>query len=131
MDMSVQYPEWAPKDPMPITRSTAGKRTLNVPVAQIANEQTVEAEVDRCGQATLALIERAAEGVSSELQRVTDETEKLLLQVSDSENRNAQLEAEIRHFQDRASKAEKWLARITAEIENEFFKQGPAMGTKR
>jgi hypothetical protein len=36
------------------------------------------------------------------------------------------LEADVRHYQDRAMRAEKWLLRVYKEIEEKFFTQNAA-----
>jgi hypothetical protein len=43
-----------------------------------------------------------------------------------AEDRAKQLEAEVRHYQDRAFRAEKWLLRVYKEIEDKFFSQNAA-----
>ena len=50
------------------------------------------------------------------------------LQLRASEEKIKELEADIRHYHDRAQRAEKWLAHIYKDIEEKFFdqKQGGA-----
>ena len=49
---------------------------------------------------------------------------KLSGQVRAAEGRIRELEAKVRHHQDRADRAEKWLYQISVEIEQNFFGRG-------
>ncbi len=51
-----------------------------------------------------------------------DIAHKLSLKLREAEDRIAQLEGDIRHYQERAARAEKWMHRIHSEIEDRFFK---------
>jgi hypothetical protein len=46
---------------------------------------------------------------------------KLSLQLRSAEDRIKDLEADVRHYRDRADRAEKWLHQIAVEIEQRFF----------
>ena len=48
-------------------------------------------------------------------------TQKLSAQLRAAEDRTRQLKATIRHHEDRADRAEKWLYQISMEIERKFF----------
>jgi hypothetical protein len=50
-----------------------------------------------------------------------DVAHKLSLQLRAAEEKIKELEADIRHYHDRAQRAEKWLARIYKDIEEKFF----------
>jgi hypothetical protein len=47
--------------------------------------------------------------------------DKLSFQLRASEERGRELEAEVAHFRDRATRAEAWLLRIHNEVEQTFF----------
>ena len=81
-------------------------------------------DLDRAGQSILELINRAA-GVSEENSRQAVEmAQKLLRQLQVSQDHVAQLEAELANYRERADRAEHWLRRIYAEIDDRFLQQG-------
>jgi predicted nucleic acid-binding Zn-ribbon protein len=82
--------------------------------------------MDRSGQAIVALLQQASETASRDCERAMDVAHKLSLQLRAAEEKIKELEADIRHYHDRAQRAEKWLARIYKDIEEKFFdhKQG-------
>ena len=79
--------------------------------------------VDRSGQAIVALLQQAAETANSNCDRAMDLAHKLSMQLRVAEERVRELELEVRHYQDRAQRAEKWLVRIYNDIEEKFFEQ--------
>ena len=94
-----------------------------------ANRDSRPAEgdpIDRSGHAVIALLQEAVDVTKQNCERAMDIAHKLSLQLRTAEDRVAQLEGEIRHYQDRAAHAEKWMYRIHAEIEDRFFKDGTA-----
>jgi hypothetical protein len=48
-------------------------------------------------------------------------THQLSAQLRAAEDRIRELEAKVRHHQDRADRAERWLHQISVEIEQKFF----------
>ena len=74
----------------------------------------------------IALLQEAVDVTKQNCERAMDIAHKLSLQLRAAEDRVAQLEGEIRHYQERAAHAEKWMYRIHQEIEDRFFKEGPA-----
>ena len=82
--------------------------------------------IDRSGHAVIALLQEAVDVTKQNCERAIDIAQKLSLQLHAAEDRVAQLEGEIRHHQDRAARAEKWMYRIHAEIEDRFFKDNAA-----
>jgi hypothetical protein len=85
-----------------------------------------ENDVERSGHAIVALLQEAAEVARSNCDRAMDVAHKLSGQLRASEDRAKQLEADVRHYQDRAMRAEKWLLRVYKEIEEKFFTQNAA-----
>jgi chromosome segregation ATPase len=84
--------------------------------------------LDRAGNAILGLVTRAAGTVQAELQEARGAAEKLAdqLRATRSHLRAAHdqinsLKADVRHHQDRADRAEKWLHQISSEIELRFL----------
>ena len=88
-----------------------------------------EAEiVDRAGNAILGLVGRAADAAAADLQEAREVAENLADQLR-AANKQVQaaheqlndLKADVRHHQDRADRAEKWLHQISSEIEQKFL----------
>ena len=80
-------------------------------------------QLDKAGQTILQMLHRAA-GVAEENSRHALETaQKLSHQLRASENRVAELEAEVADYQERAERAEQWLHRVYTEIEDRFLRQ--------
>jgi molecular chaperone GrpE (heat shock protein) len=80
-------------------------------------------QLDKAGQTILQMLHRAA-GVAEENSRHALETaQKLSHQLRASENRVAELEAEVAAYQERAERAEQWLHRVYTEIEDRFLRQ--------
>ena len=82
--------------------------------------------IDRSGHAVLALLQEAVGVAKQNCERAMEIAHKLSLQLRAAEDRVAQLEGEIQHYQERAARAEKWMHRIHAEIEDRFFKDNAA-----
>ena len=78
--------------------------------------------LDSAGQTILGLLHRAAGMAEENSQHALGVAHKLSLQLRAAEDRITDLEADVRHYQDRADRAEKWLYQISAEIEQRFFK---------
>jgi DNA repair exonuclease SbcCD ATPase subunit len=91
--------------------------------------------VDRAGNAILGLVSRAADAAAADLQEAREVAEKLAdqlrtthdqLRAAHDQLRAAHdqindLKADVRHYQDRTDRAEKWLQQISSEIEQRFF----------
>ena len=85
-------------------------------------EPRVEGDpVDRSGHAIVALLQEAAETANMNCDRAMDLAHKLSIQLREAEERMREMELELRHYQDRAQRAEKWLIRIYNDIEERFF----------
>jgi hypothetical protein len=99
-----------------------------VPFAPAPREQRQnEADpLDRSGQAIVTMLQEAVDVAKQNCERAMDIAHKLSLQLRAAEDRIAQLEGDIRHYQERAARAEKWMHRIHSEIEDRFFKDGAA-----
>jgi hypothetical protein len=129
--MSTQHQGWNPEEAAPLGQLTGAKLKALLPFAESSKDGTPETELERCGQAVLELVGKAADGARSNLERAAEASHELADRLRAAQERNAQLEAHLRQFQDRAARAEKWLARIYGEIENEFFKKEPAVHPTR
>jgi hypothetical protein len=92
---------------------------------QPAARQAEGDPLDRSGQAIVAMLHEAVEVANQNCERAMDIAHKLSMQLRNAEERIAQLEGSIRHYQDRAARAEKWMQRIHTEIEDRFFRNAP------
>ena len=80
-------------------------------------------QLDTAGQTILQLVQKAA-GVAEENSRhALGMAQKLSNQLRASEDRIAELEAEVVTYRERAERAEQWLHRVYTEIEDRFLRQ--------
>ena len=77
--------------------------------------------LEAAGQTILGLVHRAASTAEKNYQQALDFTQKLSGQLKAAEDRIKALEADVRYQVDRADRAEKWLYKISVEIEQRFF----------
>jgi hypothetical protein len=77
--------------------------------------------LDRAGQAACDLVQRAAGVAEEQAQLALAAAHKLSVQLRAAEDQIAELKNEVKHYRDRADRAEKWLHRIAMEIEDNFF----------
>jgi len=77
--------------------------------------------LDGTGQNVVGLIQRAAITAQGNSQHVLDICHKLQLQLRGAEDRIRELEENILLYKERANRAEKWLHKISLEIEQRFF----------
>jgi hypothetical protein len=77
--------------------------------------------IDRAAQAILGLLHRTAADAEAKNQQALGMTHQLSAQLRAAEDRIRELEAHLRHHQERADRAERWLYRISQEIEQQFF----------
>jgi hypothetical protein len=98
-----------------------------VPFAPKSNGRSETGDtLDRAGQTILGLLNRASSAAEANYQQAVEIANKLSGQVRAAEGRMRELEAQVRHHQDRADRAEKWLYQISVEIEKTFFGQEKA-----
>jgi hypothetical protein len=77
--------------------------------------------LDRAAQAILGLVHRTANDVKAKNQQTLAMTHQLSAQLRAAEDRIRDLEANARHHQERADRAERWLYQISVEIGQKFF----------
>src|ERR1700733_10708763 len=80
-------------------------------------------QVDKAGQTILGLLDKAAGTAEANSQRALEMAQKLSNQLRAAEDRIAELEAEVRMYQEKADRAEQWLHRVYTEIEDRFLRQ--------
>jgi hypothetical protein len=81
--------------------------------------------VERAGQALVSLIKEAADVTKANCEEAVDAAQEISNRLRASEDRIKDLEADLRHHQDRAARAEKWLDRVHKEVEQKFFRPTP------
>src|SRR5262245_35730806 len=88
---------------------------------------------DRSGDAIVSLLDEAADTANRDSERAMEMAHKLSAQLRAAEDKIKGLEADIRHYHERAQRAEKWLVRIYKDIEEKFFepKQGNGRSEQR
>jgi len=84
--------------------------------------------LDSAGNTILGMLGRASEMAAEKSKQALDAVRKLSIQLQAAEARIKGLEADVRHHETRADRAEKWLYHISVEIEEKFF--GPAPGNR-
>ena len=100
----------------------AGVAEAVVPFAPKVNARSEAGDpLDRAGQAILGLLHQAANTAEANNQKAMEMAHKLSAELRAAEGRIRELEAKVRHHQDRADRAEKWLYQISVEIEQKFF----------
>lgn len=89
--------------------------------------------VERSGQAIIALLQQAADAARRNEDRAHARAEQLAEELREMEGRLQQLEEHARHYQDRATQAEKWLLRIYTEIQQRLIEPmgDPGQDTRR
>jgi hypothetical protein len=107
--------------PSPIDMSETVVPFAPVPPEKVSNDQD---PLDQAGQSIMGLLQRAATTAKENCGHALRVAHGLSLQLRAAEDQIKVLEADLRHFQDRALRAENWLQRISREIETKFFEPG-------
>lgn len=92
-----------------------------IPFAPTGRSRDEGDPMDRSGQAIIALLQQAADTANVNCDRALELARKLSMQLRAAEEQIRELEADMRHYHDRAQRAETWLARIHKDIEEKFF----------
>src|SRR6516164_9288594 len=77
--------------------------------------------VDRAGNAIVELVNRAANNGEADVLDGRDTAKKLAYQLRAAQGRINELEANVRYYQDRTERAEKWMHQISSEIHRKFL----------
>ena len=78
--------------------------------------------VDKIGYGIITIMKQSAQTVRETADRVADTVRRLAEDLHQTEEQGRRLEGELKQFQDRTVRAEKWLARIQSETAEEFQK---------
>jgi len=104
-----------------MNQQAADKLTKNIlPFDPLARGKDAD-ELDQFGEATISLLQQAADAARDNEDRAAGIAQQLSAQVQAADDRVAQLEADVQAYQDRAFRAEEWLLRVHKEIEDKFF----------
>jgi hypothetical protein len=82
--------------------------------------------LEKAGHLILEMVGEAANAAEVSYQQAVEANRKLSGQLRGAEDRIRELEAKVRHHEDRADRAERWLHHVAVEIEEKFFGQGKA-----
>jgi hypothetical protein len=105
-------------------RSLVAAETVT-PLAPKSNVKSESGDpLDRAGKAILGLLHRAASDAQANNKQAIEMAHQLSAQLRAAEDRIRQLEANVRHHQERADRAERWLHQVSVEIEQKFFGRG-------
>ncbi|HLQ93900.1 MAG TPA: hypothetical protein VK148_28100 [Xanthobacteraceae bacterium] len=124
----------APKSAFaPQPKAAAAPPPKDIPYAPARDVRPDGDTVERSGQAIVALLQQAADSANSNCDRAMEYAHKISVQLRASDERIKELEGDLRHFQDRAERAEEraqraesWLVRIYKDVEQRFFEQKAA-----
>ena len=80
-------------------------------------------QLDSAGQAILKLLHKAAGTAEANSRKALETAQKLSSQLHAAQDRIAELEAQLQLYREKAERAEEWLSKISAEIEDRLINQ--------
>ena len=80
-------------------------------------------QLETAGQAILKLLHKAADATEGNRRQALATAQKLASQLRAAEDRIAELEAEVQHYRGKSERAEDWLHKISAEIEDRLLNE--------
>ena len=83
-------------------------------------------QVDRSGEAIIALLHQAAELAQADCDRALQAAHQYSMQLRAAEDRAEKLQAQVQRLEQQAVVAEDWMRRIQGEIESRFLQPRPA-----
>jgi uncharacterized protein YlxW (UPF0749 family) len=101
------------------------RQTMSPEIVQFSRSpagQGDSSQLDAAGQSILQLLHKAADFAEQNSRHAVDTAQRLSQQLRASEQRIAELEAEVQAYQQRADRAEQWLHKVHAEIESRFLR---------
>jgi hypothetical protein len=111
-----------------VSQSVSGARNERetvipfAPAAKQAGSNDAD-QLDAAGQSILRLLHKAAGVAEANSQHALEMAQKLSHQLRASEDRIAELEAEVRIYQARTERAEQWLHKIYTDVEERFIRR--------
>jgi flagellar hook-basal body complex protein FliE len=80
-------------------------------------------QLDVAGRSILSLLHKAADASEQNSKEALEMAQAFSQQLKDAEQQIAELQANARHHEDRADRAEQWLHKIYTEIDSRFVRQ--------
>jgi cell fate (sporulation/competence/biofilm development) regulator YmcA (YheA/YmcA/DUF963 family) len=80
-------------------------------------------QLDSAGQAILKLLHKAAGIAEANSRKALETAQRLSSQLHTAQERIAELEREVQHYREKSERAEEWLSKISAEIEDRLINQ--------
>jgi hypothetical protein len=80
-------------------------------------------QLDSAGQAILNLLHSAAGTAEANSRKALETAQRLSSQLHTAQERTAELEREVQHYREKSERAEDWLRKISAEIEDRLISQ--------
>jgi hypothetical protein len=98
------------------------ERTV-VPFAPVTQETPANGAdtLDTAGQTILGLLHRAAGMAEENSRHALDVAQRLSQQLEDAKGRIRDLEADVKYYQERAERADQWMAQISSEIQQRLL----------
>ncbi len=87
--------------------------------------------LDTAGQTILGLLHRAASMAEENSRHAVGVAQRLSQQLQDAKGRIRQLEADVKYYQDRAERADQWMAQISSEIQQRLLATPAAPNNRR
>ena len=84
------------------------------------NTQNEATAADKIGGGIMTMLKRTAQAARETADRAVRASQKATEQLEQSQERVRRLEIDLKHFQERAQRAENWLVRIRKEVEEDF-----------
>jgi uncharacterized protein YlxW (UPF0749 family) len=113
------------KQIMVVVANGERRQTMSPEIVQFSRSpagQGDSSQLDAAGQSILQLLHKAADFAEQNSRHAVDTAQRLSQQLRASEQRIAELEAEVQAYQQRADRAEQWLHKVHAEIESRFLR---------
>ena len=104
-----------------LTQSNGSRQKVILFAPTSTDVRGVADQLDEVGRAVLQLLNGAAAVAEENNRLVLNRARKLWHQLHVAENRIAELEGEVATYRQKAERAEQWLDRVYAEIENRFL----------
>ena len=92
-----------------------------IPLAQDTAAPMDGGQFESAGHVILKLLHKAADAAEANSRRALETAQELSTQLQAAHNRIAKLEAEVQLYREKSERAEGWLKKISAEIEDRLI----------
>ena len=92
-----------------------------IPLAQDTAAPMDGGQFEFAGHVILKLLHKAADAAEANSRRALETAQELSTQLQAAHNRIAELEAEVQLYREKSERAEGWLRKISAEIEDRLI----------